>query len=357
MKVVYLLVLLLSSFFINSAYSSPVDNESVADAKAYCHYITKKNKLKSILLRSPEAIARLDNGLTYNNFQKIAITGLSKDLSDLGKAHYISTMIKQECVYYTLNQMAKLQIQYAIASIKNQSLKSKLDGILRAKKQLNTLVKNSKNRLNQHHDTLINYYDLDSSLIKLMDMEREIYIELASQRVPQIPRKNLIKLQRELAIAQEKRQKSLSKLASQDNWSMRVEVGTQQDLSSYQNKSVQPYFALLLRYNLGALYTSTQENKSITDYMQWQKNEVLGTQKELIELIRSITVLKKAEKERLTILQRHLHKHRDLNQQINANTSLKATHFKQTIEINNLMLAIEINALKRSIQLLDELTS
>lgn len=355
MKFVRTGILLACHMVINTAYSAFPEYAIAADSKAYCQYIRDKNKMKSILLRSPDAIARLDNGLNYNNFQRIAITGLSKDLSDLSKAKYVDDLIERECTYYTLNQEAKLQVQFALASVKAASLDYKLQQIQKARSKLNNLLESVKHRIDNQNDTLINYYNLDSSLIKLADSEREIYIELAGQHIPKMTHPNLKKLLQKLTIAQEQRRKTLNTLEKQNNWSIRVEAGTQQDLSNMSNQNVQPYVALLLRYNLGDLYTSTKQNQSIRDYMQWQRQQVLGSLAELSELIRAISLLKKAEEDRLAFLQKNYKKHYDLTQKLHASNSVKAARFKRAIEVDKIMMEIEINYISHSIKLLNSL--
>jgi hypothetical protein len=346
------LIGLLGSYTANAKV---IKNEALADSKAYCQYIKDKNKAQSILLQSPDAIARLDNGLSYNNFQKIAVAGLSKDLADISKAQYVNELINTECTYYALNEEAKLHIQYALLAVKVQALNFKLQQIEIAKSKLIQLLKTMKRRIHKQNETVITYYGIESSLIKLGDEEREIYIELAVQPVPRLIPTNLKQLLKNLVITQEKRKKTLNKLEKQNNWSVRVEVGTQQDLSNGLNQNVQAYFALLLRYNLGSIYSNSKKSNSLNDYMQWQKKQVLGTQSQLKHLITSIVSLKVADEQRLALLMHNYNQHFGLSKKLSSINSMKAARFRQAVEVDKIMMKIEINYLKRSIALLKEL--
>jgi hypothetical protein len=355
MKLVSIFVFFLAFCCAYPICAQLADNEAFSDAQSFCNYIQDKNKARSILLKSPDAIARLDNGLVYNNFQKIAVAGLSKDLSDFSKARQIDKLIEEECTYYTLNQAAQLQIQFAMQRVKVDALQFKLQHIRIAANKLKQILKTIKKRLDSHNDTLRTYYGINETLIKLEDAEREIAVDLASQQFPKIPHANLKKLLANLSTAQAKRQKTLNKLERQKNWSIRMEAGAQRDLSSDYNKNVQPYFALLVRYNLGSMMSNNKMKHSFSDYMVWQKRQVNGSQRNLEHLILSIVALKEAETVRLSHLKQSYEHHRGLSMQLSAVHSIKATHFKREVEVDKIMLDIELHYLQRSIELLNTL--
>src|SRR5208283_5467218 len=96
------------------------------------------------------------------------------------------------------------------------------------------------------------------------------------------------------------RQRTLNQLEKQNNWSVELQGGAQQNIGSYQNQMIQPYFSALVRYNLGSIPSNNKLDKSLNSYMNWQNKQVTGIQRNLSQLINTISSLKAAEQERLT---------------------------------------------------------
>lgn len=332
---------------------TPSDNFS-ADIAAYCNYITEKNSAKNIQLKSPDTIVRFDNGDVYNNLQQVVVVGLSKDLSDFSKAGLIRQLIKEECQYYQLNQSAKLQIAYAIPAVKAEALRSKLEQINSAKKKLKSHLAKIQQRLDNQNETIRNYYSFDSYLKKLGDAEQEIYIDLASLQIPKIKPAKLNQLLNQLMTARQSRQHILNKLQKQDNWSFQLQAGAQQNLATNnnQNQSIQPYFALFFRYNLGSISSNRLIDKSEEAFIAWQKENIFGTQKKLSNLLTSVVSIKTAEEKRLRYLKQNYHKYDDLAKNIKQLDTPAARQFQRQIEADRILAAIEINYVKQTISLL-----
>ncbi|MFA6303983.1 MAG: hypothetical protein WC627_12745 [Legionella sp.] len=339
-------------FASNALYSQALHNESSDDFNAFCKYITEKNQAKSTALKAPEAIVRVANGDINNNFQKLAIAALSKDLSDLNKARYIDRLIQEECAYYKLDQEAKLQVEFALLAIKNQALEYKLQEIQTAKKNLRQLVHSVQGRLERQNDTMRSFYEVDMSLKRLEDLERQIYIDLVSRTIPKLRPVPLHNLLRNLQAAQHNRQKTLNNIQKNDNWSVQLQAGAQQNWPTNQSQNIQPYFALLVRYNLGAMFSSSQMDHSLSSFKEWQNQQVLGTQKQLANLLSALNSMKAAEQDRLLHLKENHQKYHALSQKINKSNSLEAQHFKQQIDIDRIVMNIEIKYVQKTIDIL-----
>jgi len=345
---------------MKTVYSQTTENEAINDLTSYCKYITEKNKAQSTLLKSPEAIVRIANGDINNNFQNIAIAALSKDLADFKKASEVKQLMYDECTYYKLSQEAKLQIEFAIPSVKIEALNYKLQEIQLAKKKLMHLLRSIKRKINSNNDTIQSYYDVDKSLKKLEDAERQIYVDLASQEITQIKHVNLNNLLRNLQIAQRKLQKTVNTLKKQDNWSLQLQAGAQQNWANYQNQTlknqtIQPYFALFLRYNLGSISSNHQVDMSLNSFMDWKKKQVMGTQNKLSHLISLITSLKAAEENRWRYLTKNYQKYYGLSKNLKAINSIEALHFKQQLEVDRILMNIEIKFVHRTVELLQNM--
>ena len=328
-----------------------------ADIEAYCRYISEKNSAKKTLLTSPEAIARFDNGNVYNNLQKVVVVGLSKDLADFNKAHITQKLIVEECEFYQLNQRAKLQVQFAIDTVKIKALRSKLDAITDAKKKLNKVLGVISQRVAHHNDTIQRYYKVDSSLKRLQDEERQIHVELVNLKAPSIKATPLNHLLNDLVHAQKAHQRTLNRLKKQDNWSFQLQAGAQQNLATnhMQTQTVLPYFALYFRYNLGALTSDHQVDKSEASFDAWQTQHVFGVQRKLSNLITAAASLREAQEKRLHYLLQSYHQYDDLMVHMKPINTPDAEKFKQEIQVDKILANVEIKYVDKTVHLLQRM--
>lgn len=360
MRLIYLSILL-SLFSLNAMGLNQLDNALASDVKAYCQYITEKNTAKRKLLLAPDLIVRLQDSDNELLSQNNLIAALSKDLSDLAKAKYVKQLIADECRYYQLREEAKLQIAFAIPQIQRQALHYKLKQIQTAKNKLQGLLKKIQNKIDNHNDTMNNYYRVDALLQRLEDEQQTIHITLATQEPPRMAHVKLNQLLGQVWDAQKNRQATLNKLEKQSHWALQLQTGAQQYLSSnqnvnpYQNKAVQPYVGVFLRYNLGSIASHKQMDRSLTHYMNWKNKQVNGIQEQLSKLKIAIASLKAAEQQRLNKLTQHYKKYFGFTKKLNSVDSIKALRFKQQIETDRIMMAIEISYVQCLIDLLEKI--
>ena len=356
MKGMYFFIIVFGFFTLKSAQSSPIENEFTADIKAYCKYVEDKNKAKNSTLISPDLIVRAQNATNDYPYQNNVITALSKDLVDFGKSKEVRNLIQDECNYYKLTQEAKLQIQFAIPNVQKQALYFKLKKILIAKEKLNAIKKNVQHKITNHNDTLISLYNIDSSLQKLNEAEREIKANIAIQQPYHIRSMALTRLLKDISMAEEKRQATLNKLEKLRNWSLQVQAGAQQSLSSFsQNQAVKPYAALFLRYNMASIYSNYKTTQYLNDYTEWKAKQVNGTQRKLSRLIQSISLLRATEEQRLNHFKNTHQNYHELTQKLKGITSPNANRFRQQIMIDQIMTEVEMSYLKHLTLLLKEL--
>jgi hypothetical protein len=329
-----------------------------ADVEAYCRYITEKNQAKTQALIAPDAIVRAQNSNNDTLLQNNLVSGLSKDLVDFSKAKEIRRLIHDECQYYQLSQEAKIYIQYAIPRVRSQALSYKLELIQTAKHKIQRVLRTISQRIEHHHDTLQHYHQMDLMLQRLINEERDIHIQLALERAPQMHQLKIKDLLAKIGAAEHQRQKTKNQLAKHYNWSLQVQVGAQQQYEDYPESkhTVQPYAGLFVRYNLGSMLSNKTMNKSLESYSDWKNKQINGIQNQLIELMRSVTMLRQAEQQRLDSLNSSYRQYSSLSQKVNVLDSTKAAHFGQQIEADSLFMQIEINYIKHLLALLDEMT-
>lgn len=340
-------------------------NELLADVQSYCQYIAEKNTAKSKLLTSPDIIVRMQNSDNELISQNNLIAAFSKDLVDFRKAKYVRQLIDEECRFYKLNEEAKLHIAFAITNVQRQALLFKLRHIQTAKNKMTDLLKAVQNKIDQQDNTINSYYHIESLLQKLEDAQQDIRINLAMQQPPKLKPVKLKILLRQVWDAQKKRQQTLNQLEKQYNWAIQLQAGGQQYLSydpnmntnqvQSQNKKIQPYVGLFLRYNLGSIASNHKVDKSLNHYMDWKNKQVNGIQSQLAHLNSSIALLKSAQQQRLTQLNQHYQKYDSLNKKMDGVDSIKAVHFKEQIEVDRIMMEIEIKYVTCLIDLLGQI--
>lgn len=336
---------------VNSEASDPLFTE---DIQSYCKYIDQKHQAQMNVLYAPDVVVRVQNSNNDALLQNNLVSGLSKDLSDFTRAKLIKTLAHDECNYYRLHQEAKWQIQFAIPQLHAEALKFKLQLIQNAKIKLNRILGDIQKKIASHHDTMHHYYQVDSILEHLKTNEHEIHVRLALQQLPKIRPIKIRQLLNQLEIAQRARQATRNKLKKQDNWSLEVQAGAQQAISMNQKQSMLPYAGLFVRYNLGSIPSSGHVDKSLNDYMNWKNKQVNGVQKQLSDLMLSIAELKSTEHQQLNSLTLNDQKYAGFSKNLHSIHSTKATHFSQQVEIDRLLVNIEIQYVKRMIDLIDQ---
>jgi len=357
MKARYYYLFLLGCWLINStnsAFSRTLDNELIADIRAYCKYIEDKNDAKNSVLYAPDVILRAQNSTNDFPYQNNIITALSKDLMDFGKSKYVKELIVDECRYYQLKQQARLQIHYAISNIQRRALYFKLKKIQAVKARLSRILQQVQKKIDNQNETIVRWYQLDLSLQKLNELEREIQVSLAIQQPYKIQTLPLKQLSQRLWIAEKNRQTTLNKLTKLRNFSLQVQAGSQQSLSSIsQNNATKPYAALFVRYNLAAPYSNYKTDQSLDHFTEWKASQVDGTQRNLNRLVQSIALLQSTEKTRLEQLSARYQKSADLTKKLTGLDSDNANHFKQQVESDQMIMEVEISYLEYLIQQLN----
>lgn len=359
-----IIIALISAQVVGSTH---LDNEFLADVHSYCQYIAEKNNSKRRLLTSPDVIVRVQNSDNELLSQNNLIAAFSKDLVDFRKAKFVRQLIDEECQFYKLNEEAKLHVAFAIPNAQRQALLFKLKHIHSAKAKIKQMLKGIQNKIDKQDDTVNSYYRVDSLLQKLEDAQQDILINLAMQQPPKLQPVKLSILLRQVWDAQRKRQETLNKLDKQYNWAVQVQAGAQQYLAydqnlnnnpilnQSQNKKVQPYVGLFMRYNLGSISSNHKVDKSLGHFMDWKNKQVSGVQSRLAHLNDSVTKLERAQQQRLIQLKQYYQKYYGLNKKMEGIDSLKALHFKQQVEVDRIMMEIEIKYVTCLIDLLGKI--
>jgi transcription initiation factor TFIIIB Brf1 subunit/transcription initiation factor TFIIB len=351
MRFVYIAVLL-SVLGIQYLHAEPIQDELSQDVLSYCKYIEEKNKARSDLLTAPDVVVWVQNANIDYPYQNNIVSALSKNLSDFGKAKQLKQLIKDECAYYRLSQEAKVQIQYAIPTIQRQALLLKLHHIRVAKSKLKEWLGKIQNRIDKKNDTLSTYYQLDALVQRLDDAERDIDVTLALQPPHEINKVRLKTLFNRLVQADKRRLATRNRLAKQDNWSLELQTGAQQNITISNNQNIQPYVAVIWRYHLGAPLSNRERDKALEQYADWKNKKVNGIQKQLLNLIYSMNELESAEQKRLEHLKQNHQKYEGVSKKMDAIDSLRAAHFKQQIEVDRIMMEVEMNYAQSRIDLL-----
>lgn len=329
------------------------------DTSKYCQYISNKQQAKYISLVSPDVVVHIDNDNTNEDEQSV-VFGLSKDLADFGRAKHVKQLALDECESYKVNQEAELQVRYAIALIENKAASHKLYLSQQAKAKVKDILNLVQKRVDTQNESLPGLYEVELTLHKLEDTERQLKSTLASVQLPNVNNSELNELLKATWLAEKNKQSTLNALEKKNNWSVQLQAGVKQtlvgnNLNNLNNSSSKPYFLVAARYNLGAIVANKYLDESLDNYLDWKNAQVTGPQHNLSKLIVSVVSLKKSEEDRLMGLVRFNNRYNSVIHELEQYDSPEAIRFKQKLDINQIMADIEIEYITYKVSLLKKM--
>lgn len=355
----YFAVILL---FTNNTAEAQNKSE-IDDAKAYCAYVSKKAQADVITLRAPEVQLRVDNANSdAQGSQTRAIAALSKDLVDVNKSRYVSQFAKDECEVYRLNLKIHNLAQYGILAVEEQVLNHKKQLLLSAFNQLQKQLEQVNQQVKSQNATLVEQYNAKGMIRKIENMMHQNDQEIASIRRKSLwPQgESLNDLINQVRLAEIARQNTLNQIEKQNNWSLQVQAGAKQTLSSSsglnsESKKVEPFFSINARYNLGSWASERVLDESAKDYVSWKSKQMNGVSQELAVFVNSAIQLKEVEERNLSKLSSRVDDDMGLTALLNQSGSTEAEAFKTVIDANQVVNLIEKESLSYKVKLLEDL--
>jgi hypothetical protein len=327
---------LFAALLCGSALAAAQNTE--ADQKAYCIYLTEQAKAQSDFLRSPNALGGFTQPDTGLPIQLVA--GAQLSLSNLKKAGITLDAARKNCELYKASTDVLLTLQYALPAVEKDALTHRLLLIDEASKSLDALIGKTTQMVEAQNMTRPMLVSLLSNRIKLDSDRAETQSRIAALYVPQLstqPLKMQVAAKQSSDTAE---QSSLARLTRQNNWDVALTVGAHQQLNPVAN-SPEPYGEVSATYNLGSHVIDKHLDQSVDAYSSWKKVQESDVERGMEVLRDQVQLTIAAQKTRIQSLQQEI---AELNKNLklvgDADTSA-ALDFRNQLISSKLLLGIE----------------
>lgn len=310
-----------------------------ADQQTYCEYLTEQAKAQSDLLRSPNALAGFTQPDTGLPTQLVA--GASLSLSNLKKAGITLDAARKNCALYKATTSAQMALQYALPGLEKDALAHRLVLIGDAAKSLDALIDQTTKMIAAQNMTRLMLLGLVTDRIKLESDRDETASKIALLYVPPLSAEPL-----RLQVAAKQttdidEQKSLARLARQNNWDVALTVGVHQQINPFA-QGIEPYGEVSATYNFGSRPIDKHLDRSVDAYGDWKKVEENDVARGMEVLRDQLEQRIAVQKSRLGSLQQEVQEIKKNLQLIGDAQTSVALDFRNQLVSTQLLLGIEV---------------
>lgn len=325
-----------------------------ADQQTYCEYLTEQAKAQSDLLRSPNALAGFTQPDTGLPTQLVA--GASLSLSNLKKAGITLDAARKNCALYKATTSAQMALQYALPGLEKDALAHRLVLIGDAAKSLDALIDQTTKMIAAQNMTRLMLLGLVTDRIKLESDRDETASKIASLYVPPLSAEPL-----RLQVAAKQttdidEQKSLARLARQNNWDVALTVGVHQQINPFA-QGIEPYGEVSATYNFGSRPIDKHLDRSVDAYGDWKKVEENDVARGMEVLRDQLEQRIAVQKSRLGSLQQEVQEIKKNLQLIGDAQTSVALDFRNQLVSTQLLLGIEVGDATYRLDRLQEFVS
>ena len=310
-----------------------------ADQQTYCEYLTEQAKAQSDLLRSPNALADFTQPDTGLPTQLVA--GASLSLSSLKKAGITLDAARKNCALYKAATSVQMTLQYAVPALEKDALAHRLVLIGEAMKSLDALIDQTTKMVAAQNMTRPMLLGLVTDRIKLETDRADTASKIAALYVPPLPAEPL-----RLQVAAKQttdidEQKSLARLARQNNWDVALTVGMHQQINPLA-LGLEPYGEVSATYRFGSRAIDKHLDRSVDAYGHWKKVEENDVARGMEVLQKQVQDEISAQQGRLVDALRRETAEIDRNLQLIAGSdSSAALDFRNQLASTRILLGIE----------------
>jgi hypothetical protein len=325
-----------------------------ADQQSYCAYLSEQAKAQGDLLRTPAAFAGFTQPETGLPTQ--LIFGAQLSLSSVKKAGITLDAARKNCELYKASTGVQMTVQYALQGIEKDALGHRLTLIDDAAKSLDVLIDKTQKMVDAQNMTRPMLLSLISNRFKLDSDRADTQSRIATLYMPPLPDQP-IKLQ--VAAKQNTdvaEQKSLAKLARQNNWDVALSVGTHQQINP-PSGGLEPYGEVSVSYNLASHAIDKHLDRSVDAYSNWKKVEESDAAREA-EILRDQTQQSiTAQQSRLDALNRESVEIENNLKLVSDTETSAALDFHNQLASTRILLGIETGDATYRLQRLQEFLS
>jgi len=269
------------------------------DERAYCTYIAEQAFAQRDLLRTPTATAGFtqpDNGLQIQ-----IVGGATLGLSSVRKAGLTMEVARRNCELYRATTDTQTDIQYAVPSLEQEALRHRLALIDNARKSLASLMDNTSKMLDAQNATRLMLFTLQTTQIKLNGDRADTQSKISAIYLPPLSDRPLKELVAEKQTSEAETQRSIDRLARQNNWDLALTVGAHQQLDPVAH-GVQPYGEVTVNYNLASHAINKHLDRTAEAHDAWKKVQEGDVVRSMVELRQQLEASVAAQQSKLKSL-------------------------------------------------------
>ncbi len=274
-------------------------NNANDDERAYCTYLTEQAAAQRDLLRTPTATAGFtqpDNGLPIQ-----IVGGATLGLSSVRKAGLTMEVARRNCELYRATTDTQTDIQYAVPSLEQEALRNRLTLLDTAQKSLASLMQNTSKMLEAQNATRLMLFTLQTTQIKLNGDRADTQSKISAIYLPPLSDRPLKELVAEKQTSEADTQRSIDRLARQNNWDVALTVGAHQQLDPVAH-GVQPYGEVTVNYNLASHAINKHLDRTAEAHDAWKKVQEGDVVRSMAELRQQLEAAVSAQQSKLKSL-------------------------------------------------------
>jgi hypothetical protein len=243
------------------------------DSESYCRYVNETAQANGLRLRTPSASVGMTQPNTGTAPQMYA--GLTGSLSDYRKGRLTIEAARQTCQLYKSTSAAVQAISYAAFFLEQQALRHRvsLDDIALAK--IDSLINQNVQMIQAQSATKLSLYALQTGKARIVQDRIAAQRALAARFIPELPDVPLSQLVLEKQAGEERTQEALMKVARQENWDIRWEIGLHRTVDN-SHQLVSPngvYGGFAALYNIGSRKINRHLDAAEESYADWKRKE------------------------------------------------------------------------------------
>jgi hypothetical protein len=315
---------------------------------AYCAYVIEQGKAQADLLRAPNAVF----GPTQPSMNQPATLawGFTSSIANQRKAGMTLDAARKNCDLYKSTTEAQRRIFFALPSIEKGVLKNRLRLIQDTSDKLDVMIAENMKLVEVQNLSRQSVYSLQAAKLRLDSSRATTLTGITTPYVPPLSSTPLRELIQEKMGSEVAAQKSLARLAKQNDWDVSLAVGAY----SQVNPGLPPatYGSIGLSYNLGSRRADKHIDASVQAYTQWKETQGIDVTVQANILQKEITETVQIDEEQLKVLLAHDADIDQTLQSLNGVDTAAALTFKNQLQADRLVLQVDIQDMQFRLTLL-----
>jgi hypothetical protein len=247
-----------------------------ADEQAYCDFAHEQAEAEKIQFQSPRAISALGRASTGTS--NTLGVGLSESLSGYLKSRMSLGIGDGQCrLYHDVNEITK-HVQYDIIDLTTRELENQIRVIDQQIDVLLRLSVDEQARVAVKSSTIVTVATIEAAIAKLRVQKAEDLEQVKGVILPPISPTPLREILADASITEQTVEQAKIDQSKYNNWDVSVAAGVGTNPSrGILSTPDKPFIGLNFSYSLGAARANRALDKSAASYVEWTKDQSIGS--------------------------------------------------------------------------------